>query len=40
MLELAAMLVNGFAVESFGWAILGSLCISVVAWLLSSVLNV
>jgi putative membrane protein len=40
MLQFAAMLVNGFAVESFLWAMLGSLCISIVAWLLSSVLNV
>jgi putative membrane protein len=40
LLQLSAMLVNGFAIESFWWAMLGSLCISVVAWLLSAVLNV
>ena len=40
MLMLAANLVNGFAVESFGWAILGSVCISVVAWFLGSLLSI
>jgi putative membrane protein len=40
MLLLAANLVNGFAVQSFWWAIAGSLCISFVAWLLSSLLNI
>ncbi len=40
MLMLAAALVNGFAVSSFGWAILGSLFISLVSWMLSSIFNV
>ncbi|NTU58241.1 MAG: phage holin family protein [Chlorobiaceae bacterium] len=41
MLQLAAMIVGGgFAVESFWWAMIGSICISLVAWLLSAVLNV
>ncbi|NTW51356.1 MAG: phage holin family protein [Chlorobiaceae bacterium] len=40
LLQLSAMLVDGFAVESFWWAMLGSLCISFVGWLLSAVLNV
>lgn len=39
MLQLAAWLVDGFAVQSFWWAMLGSLCISLVAWLMSAVLN-
>ncbi|RXK87955.1 phage holin family protein [Chlorobaculum sp. 24CR] len=40
MLMLAAWLVDGFAVASFWWAVLGSLCISLVAWLMSAVLNI
>lgn len=40
MLQLAAWLVDGFAVQSFWWAILGSLCISLVAWLLGAVLDI
>jgi len=40
MLMLAAWLVDGFAVSSFWWAVLGSLIISLVAWLMSSVLNI
>jgi putative membrane protein len=40
MLQLASLLVDGFAVQSFWWAMLGSLCISVVAWLMSAVLNI
>jgi putative membrane protein len=40
MLQLAAWMVDGFAVQSFWWAMLGSLCISLVAWLMSAVLNI
>lgn len=40
MLQLAALLVDGFAVQSLWWAMLGSLCISLVAWLMSAVLNI
>jgi putative membrane protein len=40
MLQLAAMFVDGFTVQSFWWAMLGSLCISFVAWLFEAVLNV
>jgi putative membrane protein len=40
MLQLASLLVDGFAVQSFWWAMLGSLCISLVAWLMSAVLNI
>lgn len=39
MLQLAAMLVDGFHVESFGWAVAGSLMISAVAWLLGAIFN-
>ena len=40
MLLLAATPVDGFAVSSFGWAILGSLVISLVSWMLSSIFNI
>ena len=30
---LAAWIVDGFAVDSFGWAIAGSLVVSLVSWL-------
>ncbi len=40
MLMLAAALVDGFAVNSFGWAVLGSLVISLVSWMISSVFNI
>ncbi len=40
MLMLAAWVVDGFAVSSFGWALLGSLVISLVSWMLSSIFNV
>jgi len=39
MLELAAVVVDGFVVESFGWAVLGSLVISLVSWMLSALLK-
>jgi putative membrane protein len=40
MLQLAAAFVDGFSVDGFWWAMLGSLCISFVAWLLEAILNV
>ena len=40
MLLLAATLVDGFTVSSFGWAVLGSLVISLVSWMLSSMFNI
>jgi putative membrane protein len=40
LLQFAAWMVDGFAVQSFWWAVLGSLCISVVAWLMNAVLNI
>lgn len=40
MLLLAATLVDGFTVSSFGWAVLGSLIISLVSWMLSSMFNI
>lgn len=39
LLQFAALLVNGFSVESFGWAIAGSMVISVISWVLSSLFN-
>ncbi len=40
MLLLAATLVDGFTVSNFGWAVLGSLVISLVSWMLSSMFNI
>ncbi|MGC8775033.1 MAG: phage holin family protein [Chlorobaculum sp.] len=40
MLQLAAVLVDSFGVQSFWWAMLGSVCISVVSWLMNTVLNI
>ena len=40
MLMLAAAIVDGFSVDSFGWAVLGSLVISFVSWMLSSIFNI
>lgn len=40
MLMLAAALVDGFSVASFWWAVLGSLVISLVSWMLSSIFNI
>ncbi|MBF0586972.1 phage holin family protein [Prosthecochloris sp. N3] len=39
LLQLAAVLVDGFMIDSFGWAVLGSIVISIVSWLLSSLFN-
>lgn len=38
LLQLAAVVVDGFTVQSFWWAVLGSICISFVAWLLEAIL--
>ena len=40
MLQLAAILVSGFSIESFWWAMAGSVVISAIAWLLSGLLNI
>ena len=40
LLQLAALLVDGFFVQSFWWAVLGSVCISVVSWLMNAALNI
>ncbi len=39
MLQLAAAFVEGFTVSGFWWAVLGSLCISFVAWFLGTIFN-
>jgi putative membrane protein len=39
LLQLSASLVNGFSIDSFGWAIAGSLVISAISWILSSLFN-
>ncbi len=40
MLQMAALFVNGFTVDSFGWAVLGSLFISLVSWMLGTLFNI
>jgi putative membrane protein len=39
MLQLSASLVNGFSIDSFWWAIGGSLVISAISWILSSLFS-
>ena len=39
LLQFAAAVVNGFSIDSFGWAVAGSVVISVISWVLSSLLN-
>ncbi len=39
LLQFAAILVSGFSIDSFGWAIAGSVVISVISWVLSSLFN-
>jgi putative membrane protein len=39
LLQFAASLVDGFSIDSFGWAIVGSLVISAISWILSSLFN-
>ncbi len=39
LLQIAASLVSGFSIDSFGWAMAGSVVISVISWILSSLFN-
>ena len=39
LLQFAALLVSGFSIDNFGWAIAGSLVISAISWILSSLFN-
>ena len=39
LLQLSASIVGGFTIESFWWAVAGSLVISLISWMLSSLFN-
>lgn len=39
LLLFSASLVSGFSIDSFGWAIAGSIVISAISWILSSLFN-
>ncbi len=39
LLQFAALLVSGFSIDNFGWAIAGSVVISAISWILSSLFN-
>jgi putative membrane protein len=39
MLKMASGVISGFEVDGFGWALLGSLMISVISWLLNSFID-
>ena len=39
LLQFAASLVGGFSIDSFGWAIAGSVVISAISWILSSLFH-
>jgi len=39
MLQLSASIVGGFSIDSFWWAIAGSVVISLISWMLSSLFN-
>lgn len=39
LLQLSAALVDGFSVDGFWWAVAGSLVISFISWVLSSLLT-
>ncbi|NTU43914.1 MAG: phage holin family protein [Chlorobiaceae bacterium] len=39
LLQLSASIVGGFTIDSFWWAIGGSVVISLISWILSSLLN-
>jgi putative membrane protein len=39
LLQLSAAIVDGFTIESFWWAAAGSICISAIAWLLATLVN-
>jgi len=38
LLQLSAALVDGFTIEGFWWAVAGSICISTISWIFSSLL--
>ncbi len=39
LLQFAAMLVSGFTIDGFWWAVAGSVVISAISWLLGSLFN-
>ncbi len=39
LLQLSASIVGGFTIDSFWWAVAGSLVISLISWVLSSLFN-
>ena len=39
LLQLSASIVSGFTIDSFGWAVVGSIVISAISWMLSSLFN-
>jgi len=39
LLQLSASIVGGFTIDSFWWAVAGSLVISLISWMLSAVFN-
>ena len=39
LLQFAAAVVSGFSIDSFGWAIAGSIVISAISWVLSSLFS-
>jgi putative membrane protein len=39
LLQLSASLVDGFSIDSFWWAVAGSLVISAISWMLSALFN-
>jgi len=40
MLQFAAVLVSGFSIDGFWWAVAGSVVISAISWLLGSLFRV
>ena len=39
LLQFSATIVHGFSIDSFWWAVAGSIVISFISWLLGSLLN-
>ena len=39
LLQLSAALVSGFSIDGFWWAVAGSVVISAISWMLSSLIN-
>ena len=39
LLQLSASIVGGFTIDSFWWAVAGSVVISVISWILSALFN-